>query len=471
MSRRTSRRDVLRRVATLGSAAVGAGVLGRGLTLHARVGSSAPLAPLPSSLRSKFARAANRCVAFNLDDIARRFPGEGRIADFGGALEADIRVPAFTAFGLAVLLDTERYDGAQAGVPASWAGRCAVRLIDSLSHAHRANGGTWGAVAPETAPLHPTMATRWQSSLWAWAAGVAAHRLWPVLTGTQRAAVIAMVCGEADRFLEYPVPYWKDRAGRVQYPGDTKSEENSWHAGVLLLAVALDPTGAPSPRRMAKALELAASVAAVPADLDQPALLNGVPVRELVHGTNVEASGIVENHGVAVNPTYMASGPPQIAVAGAVFAQASGLLPAACLHHLDLVYRAMSELRFRSPPFAAPGGTIYRPGRPDIYYPITDEGDPNRTSPFAAFDAIAHNAGADATPVPARIWAARHIARQLDLLDRPDSRQRSNADFAAMTSALLLDDAVTRPRRSRLLQISNDPALDLVAAVSTSGLS
>jgi hypothetical protein len=50
-----------------------------------------------------------------------------------------------------------------------------------------------------------------------------------------------MAADQADRFLNYSVPYYQDSTDRILSPGDTKAEENAWNADLTSLATAMLP--------------------------------------------------------------------------------------------------------------------------------------------------------------------------------------------------------------------------------------
>ncbi len=53
----------------------------------------------------------------------------------------------------------------------------------------------------------------------------------------------------------------------------------------------------------------------------------------------------------------------------------------------DIVYRALAVVEFASPPYAAPGGTVYAPGG-QIYYPMGVSWGIRRPATFVGVDAF-----------------------------------------------------------------------------------
>jgi hypothetical protein len=99
--------------------------------------------------------------------------------------------------------------------------------------------------------------------------------------------------------------------------------------------------------------------------------------------------------------------------------------PQSAFHNAALVYGAFTTLDFpqgaASPvngqPYAAPGGTLYRPGSNDIYYPQGSFWGTVRRAHFVSFDAHAYAYGLDTASVwPARSALAAHVAGQQALV-------------------------------------------------------
>ena len=97
--------------------------------------------------------------------------------------------------------------------------------------------------------------------------------------------------------------------------------------------------------------------------------------------------------------------------------------PASALQNGALVYGAFSTLSFTagapSPvdgaPYAAPGGTMYRPGSNDIYFPQGSTWGVVRRAPFISFDAHAYAYGLDSMAA----WSARDALSQHLSASRP----------------------------------------------------
>ena len=134
----------------------------------------------------------------------KRFQDQtGEYFDFGGKTEHFIRPAAHHALTLGVCLRTGAYDPSVSYVSEWEAMKMTVQLIRSIAYRHKANIGEegWG--------------DQWQSALWAARAAHAAWILWDELSASIRELVCRMTVHEADRFLDYKVPYYRDLAGNI----------------------------------------------------------------------------------------------------------------------------------------------------------------------------------------------------------------------------------------------------------------
>jgi hypothetical protein len=329
---------------------------------------------------------------------------QDRYLTFGGIGEGNIRPPASEALAIAASLSTGAYDADAAGVPAHEARARAVRLVASLAHRHAATSpGGWG--------------DEWQSALWAYYAGFAGWMLWEDLPPGDRDAVERMLVYEADRFVDYEVPYYRDEAGTVVFPGDSKAEENAWNANLLQLATAMLPDHPRQRLWMDKNLELMISAFSRPADLDSEREVNGKRLAVCLNGSNIADDGTLVNHGF-IHPDYMAT---TLHNNNAVLAYglAGKATPEAALFNTGLVYRALVDLPFASPPFLAPGGTIYLDGSGDLYYPQGNDWGTSRRMHVALLDIQARALGLDeGATTPAAAWERLHAQRVLDMQAR-----------------------------------------------------
>jgi hypothetical protein len=287
------------------------------------------------------------------------------------------------ALALATTIATGVYDVEAIGVPLARATEVAVWLVTSYACAHAATDPTgWGAGSrPLTRDLHD-----WPSPLWAGQLGIAAWLLWSQLRTSDRYAVAVMVVNEADRIARVPPPSFAAPDGRILYPGDTKAEENAWLGTVLSVASAMMPTHPHAAlwRQAEAAYEVAAY--ATQADTTSAAVLNGRTLDTWLTGWNAHADGTVTNHGTTPHPDYMTNVSMNLTNA-AVDALGDRATLRTAVHNADLVYGALTQVPFPSPPYRAPGGTIYRPGQSGIHYPWPNDWGTALIANFVVLDA------------------------------------------------------------------------------------
>ncbi|WP_395245494.1 OmpL47-type beta-barrel domain-containing protein [Agromyces sp. MMS24-K17] len=301
---------------------------------------------------------------------------------FGGTGESQIRPVAAEANALATALVTGTYDAAVTGVSEAEARAKAVRLIGSLAKAHYANTrGGWSG------------SSSWQGALWASQAAQAAWLLWGDLSAEDQRLVGVMVETEADRFIDYDVPYWTAADGTVLSPGDTKAEENSWNSMLLQVATAMFPDHPRHDAWQVKNVELLLSAHAKPSDVHDATPVNGRPLNEWIDGWNVEEDGRAYNHDL-LHPDYMATMVQQL-YAGTTATLAGQPTPKAALHDMELLYGNFVDHDYPAPPYVAPGGTIYREGSGAVYYPQGTDWGKSRRLQFVAVDAISAAFGVD----------------------------------------------------------------------------
>ena len=336
----------------------------------------------------------------------------GTYLNFGGNTEHYIRHPGAAAVGLAVALKTGIYNSAKTGVPTATAKAKTLKLVRSLAHHHRANEqGGWGY--------------DWQSALWANKAGFAAWLLWDDLTEKDRREVQKMVEAEANRLMDYRVPYYRDTKGNLLKPGDTKAEENAWNASVLHLAGVMMPEHENRARWDAKNVELKVSAYATPRDLSSRENIHGRPLKDWLNGSNAYNDGVVLNHD-QVHPDYMAAIEHHLEGA-LVSSLARRATPRAALIHVDTTYEALVERTFpegyvypdTTRPARAPGGTMYVPGSADIYYPQGSGWGTDRVAPYVLLDALVGSFKLDGrVSKKAAYWENLHAQKLLEQQNR-----------------------------------------------------
>lgn len=326
----------------------------------------------------------------------------------GGAGEHQIRPVAAVALATATALVTGAYDPARTGVGEDVARERTIRMIRSLAAEHHGNiDGGWSG------------ASSWQGALWTALTAQAGWLLWEHLDEDEQRLVHVMVETEADRFVDYDVPYWKDRTGLELHAGDTKAEENSWNSMLLQVATAMIPDHPRWAEWSTKNVELLVSAHARPSDVDNPAMVNGRPVADWIGGWNVEEDGRAYNH-ARVHPDYMATMVQQLYAATSA-TLANQPTPAAALHNMPLMYAHFVDHGYRRPEGAP--ATIYRADG-TIYYPDGTDWGTTRRLNFVAVDAVSAAFGVDGeASTGGRHWLEIHGRAALAMQARsPDGR-------------------------------------------------
>ncbi|MDO9485242.1 MAG: hypothetical protein Q7K25_04180 [Actinomycetota bacterium] len=287
-------------------------------------------------------------------------------------IEESVRRSANVALAAAIMLTTTNWQRvqnisrAQLLAYAKWQ----IRSI-ACQHASVTPGG-WG--------------TTWQSALWASTAGQAGWLLWPYLSRQERGYVAAMVVSEADAVAARGPHYYRDREGKELSPGNSKSDEVSWDltAPALALAMASDSKKAGKWRRALVGFSIAAF--ARPSDLTNNVKVNGINISQALPGTNANEDGTITNHNI-INPDYQQN--VQNLWWSASMLRVAGLsVPEAVFLNSDIVYRSLAVVDFPSPPYAAPGGIVYKPGG-QIYYPQGVSWGTRRPATFTGVDSFA----------------------------------------------------------------------------------
>jgi hypothetical protein len=333
-----------------------------------------------------------------------------RYLDFGGNAEHDIRAPATQAFALSVSLRFGFYGSSKVDVPIEEARAKTLKLIRSIAFRHLANSpGGWG--------------NHWQSAQWTHSIGLAAWLLWEDLNTEEREHVRKMVEYEADRLINYKVPYWVLKSGKVVYPGDTKAEENAWNANALQLAAAMMPKHGNYKLWMRKYIELRISSVARPSDMYRTDIFHGVALKDWLNGYNINNDGTVINHD-RIHPDYMVALIGMNSASSIVFTLANQPTPKAVFLNLSEIYSAMVNLKFSSPPYAPPGGTIYQEGSSNIYYPQGNDWGTHRRMHFALMDLIADSYGLDKGLFKkGKYWEPYHSKIVIEMQNRSKDRR------------------------------------------------
>lgn len=269
--------------------------------------------------------------------------------------------------------------------------------VRSIACQHSANSpGGWG--------------NTWQSALWAVTAGQAAWLIWPQLSSQERAYVVNMVAREADYATVRGPRYFRDREGKELTQGDSRADEVSWDLMAPTLAASMMPKHPNADTWRNSMISMAIAAFSRPGDLTKPTVVNGVAVNERLPGTNANENGTVTNHGI-VNPDYTQN-VQHLWWAATMLRAARDSVPEALFFNADIVYRALSVVVFDSPPYAAPGGTVYAPAG-QIYYPMGKGWGVRRPATFVGVDGFANVYAAPDTNAGTFLAAHAYDARAL----------------------------------------------------------
>ena len=337
------------------------------------------------------------------------------------------RFPAAMSFGVAIAIKTGIYDPSITGVSLQEAKDKTITMLRSIAYDHKANGTrkVWGG--------------DWQAAHWAYYTGYAAWLFWNDFSSQDQTYIIQMMVAEADRFLPTAPLYYKDSTGKVLFPGDSKIEEDAWNAELLYLAAVMLPDHPHSNKWLHKAVEYLIAATALPSDLHNGRIIHGQPVSSWVQGSNLEEPGFVINHGI-IHPQYNALA--SMINAPIVFSLAGRATPEGARFNLDKIYYSVTEHRFASPPYKTPGGTMYREGTPEVYYPEGSDWGFGVYDNFANLDIAAFTYGWDdlAQKHKGKYWAKLH-------LDKVLAQQKRFADGHTYTG----DDENSYPGREEAI--------------------
>lgn len=332
----------------------------------------------------------------------------GEYFDFGGRTEHFIRPVTHHVLTLGLCLKWKVYAPAVAQVSEQQATDVTVKLIRSVAYRHKSNMGEggWG--------------DQWQSALWAARLASAAWVMWDDLSASDREQVCRMMVHEADRFIDYKVPYYRDLEGNILTKGDTKAEENAWNANVLTIATAMMPKHPHYDKWMRKNIELQLSAYAMPEDARKGDVIDGVVLNEVLKGSNMDSDGTVVNHNI-LHPDYMSAFMLNginvwiYELAGKPSLQSS-------LYNGDVVYTTFTDRLFN-------GKTMYQKtadgkASATIYFPEGNDWGGKRQANYWLMDVMAHLFGWDRNmSVKGLDWASARNKEMIYMLDRDTTGQ------------------------------------------------
>lgn len=342
------------------------------------------------------------------NDLNKFSEQKGEYLDFGGKTEHFIRPVSHEAFTLALSLKLGIYDEKITGVPDYEALKKIVKLIKSAAFRHKVNSGVdgWG--------------DQWQSALWASQIAEAAWLVWDKLNSEEQEIVCRMMVHEADRFIEYTVPYYRDFEGNIIYKGDTKAEENAWNSNILTIATVMMPEHPNYEKWMKKNIELQLSAYAAPDDIHRDLVVDGLQLNKFLKGSNINDDGTVINHNI-VHPDYMVA---FMHNATNVWIYALGCKNGlkSSVFNGERIYQAMTELKFD-------GKTICvrtQDGKPtsEMYFPQGNDWGTGRQDNYWLMDIMASIFGWDKqSDIKAMDWAKVRNVKMLEMIARNKTGQ------------------------------------------------
>ncbi|MBH8476220.1 hypothetical protein ACLH1K_02275 [Klebsiella sp. 1SOBk12mer] len=272
------------------------------------------LTPLPASVRAAVELLAERACKYMLSTWVPTWvplaggtglPATGSTMDsieqYPLMLAAVVHWISWCDAGYAAWDET--FIGVSYDTAVSWI----VQGLDLVVSAHLANGGWWGGPPPPWSEASEAVAVTFGSQAAELARNVASHcdLMGAHLTTAQKTKVTAMVVHEANRFVKYTPKYrWTrpDIRGQVadNYPtGDSKSEEIAWNLAILARALILAPDNANAERWAERMITMQIAALGDRNDLTETMTINGLAPCDVMNGTNVNPTRLVENHGVA----------------------------------------------------------------------------------------------------------------------------------------------------------------------------
>ncbi|MCC7474351.1 MAG: hypothetical protein IT425_03055 [Pirellulales bacterium] len=402
--------------------------------------------PVDSDLEA-MRRILNTSLRYNTAWLDEKYPAaEGgrscvvNLPTNGRKHEHTIRPAAVVADALAIALRVGDFDETAVGRSREECLNLVRRTIRGLASCHRANvaGENNSAASKEKhsgggRKTPPVLAwgDHWQSAHWSSHIAMAAWLQWEELDPETQQQVLRMVIHESNRFLlpDYKPHLWANRE-KVLTPGDTGAEENAWNATILQIAVAMMPRHPMAQRWKESASSLMIHAYATRKDMDDlTTLVDGKPVGRWLQGYNAREDYAVENHGL-VHPDYCSCfGLSMRSYLTQSLAREP--VPQAAAFNAPHVYHMLTEKRWESPPHKQPGGTIFQPGKAELYYPNGTDWSTHRVLTYAHIDVMAYVMGWDrGRPYSARDWLRLRMQKASEMQARfPNGRTYAPGEF------------------------------------------
>lgn len=389
------------------------------------------------SLLHKIDKLSNRALKYVLNEEINTLERDSLGFYKLGTHEFDIRPPAQTVLALGVALASNSYDENIVGIPHEEALEIQTKLIQSLLREHKANGGEWGNC--------------WQCAHWAFYSSFGAWLTLDLLDAATKEQLKSMIIMEADNFNMDP-PYCYDSTN------DTKAEENAWNANILTMALAILPEHENAKWWRERASQWMLSAYARESDLQRDTIIDGKPIDQWISGWNMHEDGYVYNHN-RIHPDYTAAANINL-WNPLIFALTDQKGLQAAYWNMGYIYKQLVDYNWQTPPYDAPGGTIYRRDSdklyPRVYYPNGTDWSPNLVDNFFMFDVQCSVMGLDkSVDIPAAKWAntradymlwmqSRSTTGQLyteeDNLNFPPKESKAASMFALARLTIMLEN-------------------------------
>jgi hypothetical protein len=316
-----------------------------------------------------------------------------------------IRPLAQYAYTLSVIIALNQYDPSVANQSQTIATQKTITIIKSVAKAHVVNGGTY----------NKEWGSSWQSGHWASTTAIAAWLLWEKLSTIDRIYITNMVEFEANRFIN-AIPVFANENLYL----DTRAEDNGWNAWVLETAAAMMPNHPNYMMWRNKSIEFRMTAVARLSDLNDEAIIDGLPAFLWMRGYNVSVDYAVGNHKAYPHPDYSATTIFQPLRGLTIWSIANLDPPQACVYNQQEIYKMYVDKVWYD------SSSIYKDNG-EIYWPIEIEKERQfRYYKYATLDAQAHLFNTD---VLASNSARENENKHLTLLE--ESQNKSTGDISA----------------------------------------
>jgi hypothetical protein len=263
--------------------------------------------------------------------------------------EAPIRSQGSALYATALALRNGTYSERTVRVSRGEATRRVVAWSNALAYSYEVDG--WGH--------------RFQSALWVYYLGFGARQVWSTVPTQTQGRIDRAIISEADYLLTKPPPFYRDASGTALFDGDTKAEENAWNGSLLLLAARVLPNHSHAAQWEEQGRAYGLTAYSTPSQVGSDPRLTG---------SNLNPDGSASNHRRTVYPDYMMTQNEFVAKNALLAAVTKTPVSREIANNQALVWQALRRVKYSTPTFRKPGGTIYRVdgkrrATANLYYP------------------------------------------------------------------------------------------------------